>query len=322
MQELLAYIEAEQPRINEALDKEVQGLHPLVQAMVRHVLAAGGKRLRPLLTLLTARALGRDSADLYPRACALEFLHSATLLHDDILDGAELRRGIPAAHTIFGPTQTILAGDALLALGNKLMAQSGDPRLTAVISEAIMHTATGEIAEIAHVRNARLSEVEYLEIITGKTAYLIQAACRCGAILAKAGKDMERSAAAFGLSLGIAFQLVDDALDYSSTSEETGKPVGADILEGKVTLPLLLYLRDLDPARREDFARTFHKRLLVKAELVDVAERVRQGGYAEQTRITARDYADRARDSLLRFPACRERELLDTALTYVLTRQK
>lgn len=322
MQELLAYIEAEQPKINHALECEVQELHPLVQSTVRHVLAGGGKRLRPLLTLLVSRALGHDADELYPKACALEFLHSATLLHDDILDSAELRRGLPAAHTVFGSTQTILAGDALLALGNKLMAQTGDPRLTTCISEAIMHTATGEIAEIAHVRNARLTEAEYLDIVTGKTAYLIQAACRCGALLAKADKDMERSAASFGLSLGIAFQLVDDALDYASTSQETGKPVGADIREGKVTLPLLMYLHDLEPDKREDFARKFQKQLMVGPEYEEVAIKVRQGGYAEATRVKARDYAERARESLARFPESRERGLLGEALDYVLFRQK
>ncbi len=322
MQDLLTYLEAEQPKINEALDREVGELHPLVQATIKHVLSAGGKRLRPLLTMLTARCLGYGRDDIYPLACALEFLHSATLLHDDILDGAELRRGLPAAHTVFGSTQTILAGDALLALGNKIMARPGIPKLTECISEAIMHTATGEIAEIAHVRNAKLTEAQYLDIITGKTAYLIQASCRVGAILGKANKERERAAASFGLSLGIAFQLVDDALDYASTSEATGKPVGADILEGKVTLPLLLYLRDMEGPERETFTRQFEKKILVASELSDIADKVRQGGYADQTRTKAKDYADRARDSLLRLPDNKERKLLETALDYVLTRDK
>ncbi|MCA1987258.1 MAG: polyprenyl synthetase family protein, partial [Desulfovibrio sp.] len=137
MHALLEYLRAEQPHINDALHRLLADLNPLVRPVAEHVLAAGGKRLRPLLLLLTARGLGRHDEDLYPLACALEYLHSATLLHDDILDGAALRRGRPAAHTLFGITPTVLAGDVLLALGNRLMADSGNARLTACISNSI-----------------------------------------------------------------------------------------------------------------------------------------------------------------------------------------
>ncbi|NLY41297.1 MAG: polyprenyl synthetase family protein, partial [Desulfovibrionales bacterium] len=167
----------ELPAINAAIQHEIDLLPALVRPVADHVVNAGGKRLRPMLTILFARALGFAGENLHTLAGSLEFLHSATLMHDDIVDNAELRRGRPAAHTIFGLTPTILAGDVLLALANEIVSRSNNPALTNCISKAIMHTATGEIMEIAAIRNARISRQEYIEIITGKTAYLIQAAC-------------------------------------------------------------------------------------------------------------------------------------------------
>lgn len=325
MQELIAYIEAEQPRVNEVLDRETGKLNHTVRPLVEHVLRAGGKRLRPILTILTARAMGYRKDNIYPMSCSLEFLHSATLLHDDILDDAEFRRGLPAAHTVYGQTETILAGDVLLALGNRLMADYGDARLTACISDAIMATATGEVLEIAHTRDAALSEERYLEIITGKTAYLIQAACRCGAILAGAEPELERAASDFGMALGVAFQLVDDALDYSSSAEVAGKPVGADLAEGKLTLPMLLYLKDQDVETQQDFAELFQQENSdpdLQDKLGRVAAKVRSLGYDKKTRDRAAQYLDTARKSLEMLPDCEERTLLGQALDYVLNRQK
>jgi len=232
MQELKARIIAEQPRFNATLATEVGTLHPLVQPVAAHVLKAGGKRLRPLLTLLVARALGYADDDIYPLACSVELLHSATLLHDDILDDADLRRGMAAAHTVFGSTATVLAGDALLALANLIVARYGDPRLTACISEAIIRTATGEIVEIAHMRGTDHGRDTYIDIITGKTAWMLRASCELGALRAGASEEAVRAAAAFGLDLGIAFQIVDDALDFADRAD-TGKPVGGDLREGK-----------------------------------------------------------------------------------------
>lgn len=325
MRELLDLLEAEQPRINAFLSKEIDGLHPLVRPVVEHVFQGGGKRLRPLLLLLSARCLGQGELRgefLYPLACSLEFLHSATLMHDDILDGAELRRGTPAAHTVFGRSHTLLAGDALLALGNRLMADSGIPKLTLSISEAIMRTAVGEIAEIAHIRDAGLSEEQYLDIVTGKTAFLIQAACHCGAIAVSASEELENAAAAFGLNLGIAFQLVDDALDYSASQEQLGKPVGSDLREGKLTLPMLLYLRQADAGRRAWFRERLEADTFTETELRELVEDVRRLECDKQTRELAAEYLRRAGEALGKFPDRPEKELLRQTLDYVLTREK
>ncbi|CAM2058283.1 Polyprenyl synthetase family protein [Desulfovibrionales bacterium] len=327
MRAFLEYMEAEQPRINAVLEAETVRLHPLVQPVVRYVLQAGGKRLRPMLALLTARTMGHAADTAYTMACSLEFLHSATLLHDDVLDDAKLRRGLPAAHIIHGLTETILAGDALLALGNQLMAEYGEPRLTSCISEAILRTTTGEIAEIAAAGNLELTEADYLDIVAGKTAYLIQAACRCGAILAGASTELEAAAATFGLNLGIAFQLVDDALDYSGTTETIGKSVGADLAEGKITLPLLLYLATLAPAQRQGLmdrskaeakeGHTFTSNIVIEAVAA-----VRATGCDLRTREVAARYLESAREALKHFPTGRESELLGLSLQYVLNREK
>ena len=167
----------ELPAINAAIQKEVEALPALVKPVAGHVMEAGGKRLRPMLTILFARALDFRGDNLHTLASSLEFLHSATLMHDDILDNADLRRGKPSAHTRFGITPTILAGDVLLALANEIVARTDIPALTSCISRAIMQTATGEIMEIAAIRNSGITRTEYIEIITGKTAYLIQSAC-------------------------------------------------------------------------------------------------------------------------------------------------
>jgi octaprenyl-diphosphate synthase len=322
MQEIQAYLSRELPRINEYLARQTMGLDPLVQPVAGHVLDAGGKRLRPFLTILTARALGSGEADVYPLACSLEFLHTATLLHDDILDGSELRRGRPAAHTVFDATQTILSGDVLLALANRLVSDYGIPRLVSCLSEAIIRTATGEIVEMANIRNPELSVEKYLEIITGKTAYLIQAACQAGAILARAEPDLEDAAARFGLSLGIAFQVVDDAMDYSSPADVSGKPRGADIREGKLTMPLILYIQEMDESGRLDFLARMSNAELGEEEILEVIDAVNLGGHTEQTRRVAADYVAEAAQALEHFPECLERVVLAQSLDYTVSRKK
>jgi octaprenyl-diphosphate synthase len=321
MNSITHYLHNELPRINAFLEAQTARLDPVVRPAAEHVLGAGGKRLRPLLALVAARALG-CTADPYPMACSLELLHSATLLHDDILDAAVMRRGRAATHVEFGRTGTILAGDVLLALANRLVADYDIPRLNAVLSEAILRTVTGEVMEIANVRNTAMSEERYYEIITGKTAYLFQGACECGAILAGRGAATERAAHDYGLNLGIAFQLVDDALDYVSPSEITGKPSGGDLREGKMTLPLILYLRTLPPDARQKLETRIAQDDLDAEAARAIADRVAASGCAEATRDAARGYATLAAQALEAFPASPERDLMADMLDLVLSRNK
>jgi len=322
MLKFASYMSHELPLIEECLRSHVSQLNPFVLPTAQHVLKAGGKRLRPLLTILCARALGYRADDVYPLACSLELLHSATLLHDDILDGAELRRGQPAAHTVFGTTHTILAGDVLLALANTMVAGYGKPSLTACLSDAILRTASGEIEEIARIRDVNLTMDGYLGIIIGKTACLIQSACRAGALLAEAPVALQNAAADYGMNLGVAFQLVDDALDYTSPKEVSGKPKGSDIREGKLTLPLIFYLETLPADEREGFTKAFKENTVPEVELEAALAAVASGGFADRTRDMASSYLDKARKSLDGFPDSEETDLLLAALEGMAKRDK
>ena len=322
MSDIADILTREVPAINRYLEGAANTLNPLVQPVVRHVLLAGGKRLRPLLTILVARALGYAGDNVHPLACSLEFLHSATLLHDDIVDGAKLRRGRASAHVLFGATHTILAGDVLLALANRLVAEYDNPELTRILSEALLQTATGEILEIAHLRDVDLPLDTYFSIITGKTAYLIQASCHCGAVLAGASDTLCQAAQDLGHAIGIAFQLVDDALDYTSPATVSGKPTGGDLKEGKVTLPLILYLATLPFEERRRLAEDFRQDQLSAEDIEYLRGNIVAGGHAEKTRERAAEYLAKAQAALALFPPSPEAELISDVLAPMLAREK
>lgn len=312
----------ELPAINAAIGKEIDALPELVRPVAQHVLEAGGKRLRPMLTILFARALGFRGDNLHTLASSLEFLHSATLMHDDILDNADLRRGRPAAHVLFGVTPTILAGDVLLALANEIVARTGKPALTSCISKAIMQTASGEIMEIAAIRKPDLTRKAYIEIITGKTAYLIQSACEFGVIASGGSERLQAAAISFGLNLGIAFQLVDDALDYTARADTSGKPLGGDLREGKFTLPLLLYLESLPAEQRQAISRELADANLSLARQDQIIANIANQGFADKTRDAAKSYLDLANNALAVLPTGQETTLLGAMINFVLTREK
>ncbi len=320
MQELRSLLTLEQPLINAALLRHLETLPPLAYPAAAHLLGAGGKRLRPLLTLLVGRALGNNNEDLYTLGVAIEMLHAATLLHDDILDNAPLRRGQPTAHSLFGITQVILAGDALLAKALLMVSQLDDARLTKCISEAVMRTAEGEIAEFAAIRNISLLPEEYLHIITGKTAWMLQASCELAALYAGATASEVKAAARFGLELGIAFQLVDDALDFSPCAE-TGKPTGGDLREGKITPPLLHYLAALPPNERTPFKQKLADNLLTDEDITKASTDIFDHGYAQKAREQADSHLLCAKEALTALPKGKPRDVLEQMLTYVRTRK-
>lgn len=322
MLELKDYFTRELPAVNDFLMQEGRELNGIVREVCLHIMASGGKRIRPMLTILTARALGYDRDDHLPMACALELLHSATLLHDDYLDGADTRRGSRAAHLQFGTTETVLAGDALLALANEMASRYGNARLSRLLAIGIMQTAEGEIREIEFSRDPALDRDTYMEIIIGKTARLIETACRCGAALAGATQEQEDAAGEYGLNLGIAFQLVDDALDYVSPTSETGKPEGGDLREGKVTLPLILLMEASEEAERQTLLARLKTGDIPDEEAAPVLERIRAGGYAEKTRDEAAMYVEKAKAALAGMADSAELAVLRQAADYVLTRNK
>ena len=316
-----ACLARELPAINDALNRATDSLPKPVIPIARHIFDAGGKRLRPLLTVLTARLLGYTAADILDVAITLEMLHAATLLHDDILDSALTRRGKPAAHTLWNVSAVILAGDALLAEGNALIAARGDPRLSLCFSRATSRTSTGEILEIAAQGRLDTSQEDYEEIVRGKTAWLIRAACEMGALAANAQPQYIEAAAIYGENLGMAFQLVDDALDFAPEAV-TGKPTGGDVREGKLTLPIRLYRENLPPGQRAAFDTAFSQQTIGADEASAIAAHIRTAGYDSATRRQAETFLTRARTALDAMPSGRERDILLDMANYVRDREK
>ena len=324
MRELKLSLNREQPNINAAIERHIAELPGGARPVAQHVLLSGGKRLRPLLTLLTGRALGcAGEADrlLYELGAAIEMLHAATLLHDDILDNAHLRRGSPAAHTLYGVAPVILAGDAMLAKALHVVASLGDTRLTACVSEAVMRTAEGEMAEFAHLRDIDLSQQDYIDIITGKTAWMLRASCELGAMLSGAADPLVCAAATFGLELGIAFQMVDDALDFSP-AKDTGKPTGGDVREGKITPPLLLYIAALPESETPRFKQRFRDNDFSPAELDTLSAAIYTQGHAQHTRDLADGRLAAAGDALALFPESEELAVLRQMMFYIQSRDR
>ena len=321
MLELKQRLAAEMPALEAALQGATLALPVPVQPTARHIFAAGGKRLRPFLTVLLARLLGYRADDIYPLAVSMEMLHAATLLHDDVLDEAVTRRGQPAAHTLFGTTITILAGDALLAAANLMVAGHGDTRLSACFSEATARTAAGEILEIEYMRRLDQPAGVYEAVVLGKTAWLLRASCVMGALKAGADSEAVEHAAAYGEALGMAFQMVDDALDFAPESV-TGKPTGGDLREGKLTPPLRMYREGLNDLDRAAFDQYFTTGSFSAEDAARIGQEICALGYDQRTRQLAGQYLDKAQEALAFLPDGPERLLLTQMTDYVQNRNK
>ena len=221
--------------IRDRLDSGV----PLVGEVARYIISAGGKRLRPALLLLTCGALGVHSPDRHKLAAVVEFIHTATLLHDDVVDGSTLRRGRPTANESFGNPASVLVGDFLYSRAFQMMVECGEMRIMRILADATNVIAEGEVLQLMNMHDASLSEAEYLRVIRSKTAKLFEASSRLGAVLAGSPEAVETACADYGQALGTAFQVIDDVLDYEGDSAEMGKNLGDDLREGKATLPLI-----------------------------------------------------------------------------------
>lgn len=311
-------VSLETPHIEEALFQALSELPDLCRPVAEHILKAGGKRLRPLLAILCARALGYENNDIHTLAASMEMLHAATLLHDDILDNAQSRRGKQAAHLIYGVNRVILAGDALLAAGNTIVASFGNPALVLCYSRATSQTAAGEILEMDSLHRPNLTHEQYLAIARGKTACLISQACALGATAAGAAPVMIAACADYGENLGVAFQMVDDALDFAP-EEQTGKPCAGDLREGKMTPPLRLYRQHLSANARKRFDEAFSGAGFEEEEVRQIAVEVRK--YIPDAISLADACLEKARSALCLLPSCEEKEILLQMTEYVRSRQ-
>ncbi|WKB55122.1 octaprenyl diphosphate synthase [Eleftheria terrae] len=280
----------------------------LINQISDYIISAGGKRIRPMLVLLFANALGFQGRERFEMAAVVEFIHTATLLHDDVVDESELRRGRDTANALFGNAPSVLVGDFLYSRAFQMMVSVNRMRVLEVLADATNIIAEGEVLQLMNMHDPDIDIPAYLKVIRYKTAKLFEASARLGAVLADAPRDIEDACADYGRSLGTAFQLIDDMLDYQGSTAELGKNVGDDLREGKPTLPLLLAMERGTPEQRE-----FIRQAIQQGEVERLPEIIRivsETGALEATRDAARVEADLARATLQAIPPSPYREAL------------
>ena len=293
-------------------------LGPMAEAM-EHVVTAGGKRLRPALVILSARLGNADIDEIFNVSMGIEFIHTATLVHDDLIDSAPTRRGIPTIHHALGPNPAIIIGDYYFAKGANLLSSVGDPRIDNAISQAVMTICMGELMQMISRREYDQSIDDYYNKIERKTATLVSACCYAGGIVGHLEPAQVETLRRYGYLLGMAFQIEDDILDYKATSAEVGKPVGADLRQGTVTLPLMLALDD--PGAAKSLRPVLDKPDLDEADYETVVDTVRRSPAMRQAELHARDFADRARAELETLPDTSARGAMARICDYVVERR-
>ena len=302
MDAVLALIGEDLKGVEQQFKKDLESNVPLIRKVGEYVLSSGGKRVRPALLLLAAKFCNYQGDRHIPLASVVEFIHTATLLHDDVVDESELRRGQASANALFGNKPSVLVGDFLFSRAFELMVEDGSLAVLAILSRASSVIAEGEVLQLITANDTETSEDAYLEVIRSKTAALFAAACRIGAVVADRPKVEEEALESYGLNLGIAFQLVDDVLDFSAKQAVLGKTVGDDFREGKITLPVILAFRRGDEAEREFWRRTVERLDQAEDDLTTAIQLMERHGSLADTVARARHYGAIARDALGIFP--------------------
>ena len=296
-------------RVDEVIRDRLASRVALIDQISHYIVNAGGKRIRPRLVLLFAEALGFDGPERHELAAIVEFIHTATLLHDDVVDESTLRRGRATANAMFGNAASVLVGDFLYSRAFQMMVSVNRMRVLQVLADATNVIAEGEVLQLMNMHDPDLAVADYLRVIRFKTAKLFEASARLGAVLAGADHALEEACADYGRSLGTAFQLVDDLLDYEGNSSELGKNVGDDLREGKPTLPLLVAMERATEAERELIRHAIEHGELQK--LPEILAIVRRTGALDATREAAQAEADKARTAVLsHLPPSRARDAL------------
>lgn len=318
---IYARIRPDLERIDDEIERLLTTSVPLISVVGRYILRSGGKRLRPLLMILSARLCGYRGNRDASLAVVFEFVHAASLLHDDVVDHAESRRNNPAANTIWGNPAVVLVGDFLYSKAILMAVEHHNIRILEFLSEATTRMAEGEVLQLIHADNLEITEEEYLEVITRKTAGLIAAACRIGAVFAGGNSVEEKAMETYGHNIGIAFQLVDDTLDYMGDADELGKPVGNDIQEGKATLPLIHALTCGKPSDRTRLRDLFSADKTRPEDFREIRELVVRSGGIDYTHALARRHVQQAKEALQAFSVLPTREILEDLAEYVICRR-
>ncbi|MFN3420885.1 MAG: polyprenyl synthetase family protein [Armatimonadota bacterium] len=292
--DVFTFLEKPMRQVEELLQKAIQSPVQEITAMALHLLSAGGKRLRPALTMLSAQIAGDINSRTIAFAAAVELMHTATLIHDDVIDKAELRRGRATVHTLWGNEAAVMCGDFLYATAFNILAEDGDIEVIQAMAQTSSQICEGEVLELQLAFNPNITETQCIEIARMKTAELMAAACKIGAMSVGADGKIVKALESFGRNLGIAFQIVDDVLDLEGSVEEIGKPVGSDLIEGKVTLPVRLALDSLTENERKIWMQRISERAITPNEVVELSRFARENGILEKARMIARDFADKA----------------------------
>ncbi|MFW6147915.1 MAG: polyprenyl synthetase family protein [Thermodesulfobacteriota bacterium] len=297
-------------RINEELTKVFDTHVSLIEEVGSYSLLGGGKRLRPLFFVLSCKLCHYSDNDMYSLSAIFECIHAASLLHDDVIDNASVRRGRPAANQVWDVPAAVLVGDFLFSKSSRIAAEKTHAEFLRVLAETATKMSEGQILEYLNTNNWNMTKSKYLEIISSKTAELMAAACSCGAIVAGASQTDINALKDFGLNMGMAFQIVDDIFDYSSTVERTGKSIGSDLREGKITLPLIYALDPLMRKERDRLEHLFKNGKPSEDDYGRITELVRNNGAIGECRKDALGYAGLAEQSLSMFPDSPEKESL------------
>lgn len=320
-QKILNLVKDDLLEIEVALEQNLNPHLDLVSQIAGHILFSGGKRLRPLLMVLSARLCGYDGNYEKTFSTIFEYLHAATLLHDDLVDEATLRRGKPAAHSIWGDAIAVLVGDFLLARSLSIAAETNRPDVIKVVAEITENMSQGEIHQLMKKGCIDLTEKEYMEIIRRKTAVLFQGTCRVGALISGVSKEKEDALAGYGFNLGIAFQMVDDLLDYSQDTTAIGKKVGADLKEGKLTLPVIYSLKSADAKDRIQMEKIIKNKDFSTEDFDTLIAIMKKYGGQTYTEKVAQKYVKNAKNALETFKHSTTKEILLTIADYTLARK-
>jgi octaprenyl-diphosphate synthase len=318
--QLVALVSADMEKVNQTILSRTGSEVTMIPQVANHLISSGGKRLRPMLTLACSLLCSYRGEGHVRLAAAVEFMHTATLLHDDVVDESDMRRGKAAARMLWGNEASVLVGDFLLGQAFKMMVEVGSLQALDVLSTAAAVIAEGEVMQLAAAKNTETTEDDYLAVIRGKTAALFAAACEVGPILAERPRSEVAACRSYGANLGVAFQLIDDALDYGGMSSTIGKNVGDDFREGKLTLPVILSFRRGNTQERAFWRRTLEKGEVDEADLEQAIALMKRHRALEDTVERARHYGAMAHDALAIFPDGTVKDALREAVEFCTSR--
>jgi len=317
---IFAIVKDDLTDIETALSQNLNPYFDLVSQVASHIMLSGGKRIRPLLFLLSTRICGYKGNIAKKFSSIFEYLHTASLLHDDIVDNAVLRRGQQVANAIWGNSTTVLVGDFLLARASAIAVESGSLEIIKVLSEITEEMSQGEIHQLIKKGSLDITETEYLEVIRRKTAVLFQGACRIGALISNASEEKEAALSTCGFHLGIAFQMVDDLIDYTSDTRTLGKEIGADLKEGKLTLPVIHSLKTAESSDRFLMEKIIKNKDFSVHEFETLVEMLKKYGGIAYTKKQAAAHIEKAKQALAAFSASESRKVFLLIADYILER--